>query len=305
VWRQFDGFRVKILVVAIERSGKLHEAVGFTGSGWPDVRGRHRGWHGSGRRHQRPGGPVFQPGGPMLRPAGYGNNYPTVSINWSGYADLSKTPFNYVHATFVQPSVKCPGVKYQWTSNWVGLDGYNNQTVEQDGTFGRCGGPNNTTPEYYAWYEMYPGPSANVFPVHAGDIIDISVTYTKGKFDLTVSDLTTGDSTTKVAASKTAQRSSAEWIIERPALCNSTGSKCFLTELANFRSTSMSGAWASVDGGKVKSIGGFNNYPIYMFDPVKRGLISLDTVSQFSGPSFTATWDRSGTITPIQLGPRR
>jgi hypothetical protein len=30
-----------------------------------------------------------------------------------------------VHSTFVQPAITCPGVKNEWTSNWVGLDGFN------------------------------------------------------------------------------------------------------------------------------------------------------------------------------------
>jgi Peptidase A4 family len=250
-----------------------------------------------------------QPGGLLVRAPGFAkhdSSSPTVSINWSGYGALSSTKkFNYVHATFVQPAVKCDGVKNQLTSNWVGIDGYNDQTVEQDGTSVQCGGPNGMTPEYEAWYEMFPGPSANVFRVNPGDIIDISVTYASGSFTMAETDLTTGKTSSVTAKNASAKRDSAEWVIERPAFCNSTETKCFLTELANYGTTSMSGATASVDGGPVQSVGHFNNSPIYMFCPITRGFISLDTVSPLSGPSFSATWDRSGTTTPITLAPKR
>src|ERR1700722_9897126 len=127
---------------------------------------------------------IAHPGGPMVSAAGSGST--TVSLNWSGYAVTSKKLFTYVHTTFVQPAITCTGVADQWTSNWSGLDGYNSDTVEQDGTFAHCGGTGNMTPKYEAWYEMFPANSVNVFAVHAGDIIDSSVTYdsTSGNFTL-------------------------------------------------------------------------------------------------------------------------
>jgi hypothetical protein len=206
----------------------------------------------------------------------------------------------------VQPAISCPGVANQWTSNWVGLDGYNDQTVEQDGTLAHCGGTGNTTPKYEAWYEMYPANSVNLFVVHPGDIIDSSVTYASGLFTLTVADLTTGKSATTSAACTTCVRSSAEWIIERPALCNADETKCFITELADYTSANMGGDEASVTGGNVKSVADFNNIPIYMVNPVAGGgFISLDTVNPLSGPTFEANWDRSGTTVPITLGPKQ
>jgi hypothetical protein len=108
-----------------------------------------------------------------------------------------KKPYTYVHSTFVQPTITCPGVADQYTSNWVGLDGYNDETVEQDGT----------------------------------------------------------------AACSSCERASAEWIVERPALCNNALTKCFITELADFGTSTMSG----------------------------------------DGKSFTATWQEPGTTVPISL----
>jgi hypothetical protein len=251
----------------------------------------------------QPGGPLIQP--PTANTAGVSTTY-TVSENWSGYAVTGSKQYTYVHSTFVEPTISCSGVPDQWTSNWVGLDGYKDQTVEQDGTFAWCGGASYTTPKYEAWYEMYPANSVNVFAVHPGDIIDVSVTYSDstGDFALTVSDLSTGKTATDTATCSTCERTSAEWIIERPAMCNSAGTQCFLTEMADFGTSTMTGDEAQVDGGNVKGVGSFNNYAIdcVNFDANgDGGFYSLDTVGPASGESFTATWDEPGTTVPITL----
>jgi Peptidase A4 family len=243
---------------------------------------------------------VAHPGGPLVSASGSGST--TVSLNWSGYAVTSKKLFTYVHTTFVQPAITCTGVADQWTSNWSGLDGYNSDTVEQDGTFAHCGGTGNTTPKYEAWYELFPAASVNVFAVHAGDIIDSSVSYATatGEFTLTISDLSTGKTSGITATCADCARTSAEWIVERPELCNNSGTNCFLTELADYGTTTMAGDEAQLTGGNVKGVNGFNNIPIDMVDPVTGGgFISLDTVGAITAKSFTATWDRSGNIFPI------
>ncbi len=245
------------------------------------------------------------PGGRIVRVSG-NSGLPTISLNWSGYAATSAKKFRSVRSVFVQPAVKCPGVANQWTSNWVGLDGFTDQTVEQDGTFAFCGGKNHTTPQYEAWYEMFPAGSVNVFKVKPGDVIDAQVTFSRGKFHLTIGDVTTGKQRKVSATCSTCKRASAEWIIERPALCNNNETKCFLTELANFGTATMGQAKARVSGQRhARNIGRFANVPIFMIDQLKAGFISLDTVSALSGNKFAATWDRSGTITPITLGPKR
>jgi hypothetical protein len=142
----------------------------------------------------------------------------------------------------------------------------------------------------------------NAFAVHAGDIIDSSVSYsaTTSKFTLTIADLSTGKTKSTTATCATCARTSAEWIVERPELCNNAGTNCFLTELADYGTTTMSGDEAQLTGGSVKGVGGFSNIPIDMVDPVSGGgFISLDTVGAVTAKSFTATWDRSGNIFPI------
>jgi Peptidase A4 family len=253
-----------------------------------------------------------QPGGPLVHPSSSGSKSadasttPTISENWSGYAVTGKKQYTYVHSTFVQPAITCTGVKNQYTSNWVGLDGFNDQTVEQDGTFAWCSGSNGLTPKYEAWYEMYPANSVNTFAVHPGDVIDVTVAYSDSTsdFTLTVSDLSTGKTATDTAACADCARASAEWIIERPALCNNAGTKCFITELADFGTSAMTGDEAQVNGGAVKGVGAFNNYSIDIVNPDANGdggFYSLDTVGPVSGKSFTTTWQEPGTTIPISL----
>ena len=251
-----------------------------------------------------------QPGGPLVHPSsGTSSDVSTtvtISENWSGYAVAGKKAYSYVTSSWVVPTLTCPGVADQWSSEWVGLDGYNDQTVEQDGTDAWCGGASDTTPKYEAWYEMFPADSVNLFAVHPGDIIDATVSYSDATsdFTLTVSDLTTGKTGTDAATCSTCARASAEWIIERPALCNNAETKCFITELSDFGSTTMGGDEAQLDGGAVKGVGAFNNYAIDIVNPDANGdggFYSLDTVGPVSGKSFTTTWQEPGTTIPISL----
>lgn len=249
---------------------------------------------------------TLNPGGPVVRahvPGTSNSGLPTISLNWSGYAATSSQKFTYVHVRFAQPTISCVG-KFQYTSNWSGLDGFTNGTVEQDGTAAYCGGSSHTTPRYYAWYEMFPAGSVTVFTVKPGDTIDSSVKFANGKFTLRIADLTSGKSATKVASCSSCARSSAEWIVERPAVCtNSACTKAFLTMLADFHTTTMGQAQAQVAGGKVSGISGFDNVPIFMISLLKNGFISLDNVSSLNsaGDAFSVTWERAGKPFPITL----
>ena len=244
---------------------------------------------------------------PMVRATTPGaSSLPVLSLNWSGYAATANTKFKYVHSEFLQPALKCTGTPDQWTSNWVGLDGFTSDTVEQDGTFAWCGGPSFTTPKYAAWYEFYPANTVVLYAVKPGDLIEDSVTYNAGQYNLTVSDLSSHKTGTDVGACTVGcQRNSAEWIIERPAECNDAGTKCEILALADFKTSTMSDNIAQAANGPATGINGFNNYSIDMVTPLKKGFTSLDTVGGVdpTTDSFTATWDRSGQPVPITLGP--
>ncbi len=159
----------------------------------------------------------------------------STSTNWSGYA-VTGSRFTSVSSSWTEPTATCSATAY--SSFWVGLDGDTSNSVEQTGTDADCSGK---TPQYYAWYEMYPK-----FPVNfsntvlPGDHMSASVTTNgSGSFTLTISDSTQGWTKTTTARLKSAKLASAEVIAEAPS--SSSG----VLPLANFGTVSFSGASAN------------------------------------------------------------
>ena len=160
----------------------------------------------------------------------------STSTNWSGYA-VTGSRYTTVSASWTEPTVSCSGGT-AYSSFWVGLDGDTSNTVEQTGTDADCSG---STPQYYAWYEMYPKFPTNLRgTVRPGDAMTASVTTDgRGGFTLTISDTTQGWTNTTNARLKSAKLASAEVIAEAPS---SSGG---VLPLANFGSVAFSNAKAN------------------------------------------------------------
>jgi hypothetical protein len=227
----------------------------------------------------RSGHVVVQSGGPaahLVRPfvAVHGGVRHATSSNWSGYAAHAGT-FTSVSASWVEPTGHCSGSGHQYSSFWVGLDGYNSNTVEQTGSEVDCSGG---SPRYYSWYEMFPKFPVNFSnPVSPGDHFTASVTSNgSGSFTLTLSDTTKGWTHTERKSLASARLSSAEVIIEAPS--SGTG----VLPLADFGTVSVTSV--KVNG---SSIGGFSPAKIIMAS----GGTQKDSVSALSsGQNFSATW---------------
>jgi hypothetical protein len=204
------------------------------------------------------------------------------STNWSGYAaetNLTTPASNavtQVSGSWTVPTVT--GKTNGYSSVWVGIDGYSSNSVEQIGT------EQDTTTSgatrYYAWWEMYPNPSVRIttMTISPGDAISASVAYDAGAFTLQMTDNTTGESfsTTQTA---TAQRSSAEWIVEAPS------SIFGVLPLANFGTATLSKAQATINGttGAIDN-GSWQNTSINMVN--SSGTMVID---QTSGLTDTTT----------------
>jgi len=140
------------------------------------------------------------------------------STNWSGYAITgAKGSVSDVRASWVVPSIvgQCPSTD-QYSSFWVGIDGYSSNTVEQIGTDSDC---QNGKPVYHAWFEFYPHPSftIDIVPISPGNVISAEVkSGAKGVFTVTLTNVTTGQSFSWSAKMPSAAQSSAEWIAEAP-----------------------------------------------------------------------------------------
>ena len=236
---------------------------------------------GTVQRTFTPGGPIhLVSGGAIAQAGGIRHQAQATSTNWSGYAATTGT-YTSVSASWTQPAGTCTsGDKY--AAFWVGLDGYSSSSVEQTGSEVDCVG---RTAQYYAWYEMYPGPSENYTnTVKPGDHFNASVTYEgSNKFSLYIADTTQGWSHTTVASLASAARSSAEVIVEAPCCTESGG----ILPLTDFGTVSITGSEAN--GAALGNAGGLTE--ITMIDNSGR---DKDTVSSLSGgENFSATWLRS------------
>jgi hypothetical protein len=224
-----------------------------------------------------------------------------LSTNWSGYVATSTSAFTSVQGDFIQPSIICTGAPARDMAAWVGLDGFKDKTVEQDGTFATCSGKSHTTPTYVAWYEMYPAGSIEVFPVNAGDEIEPSVTFAGGSFTLTITDVTSGQTQSTSAACKSCRRASAEWIVERPELCTKGGA-CFLAALPDFATATLSSATASTEAAPAAApASSFTTTAIDMIQPAGSSVELLDQTGPLdsTGTSFSAQWERAGGKLPL------
>src|SRR6185369_254890 len=174
----------------------------------------------------RPGGPIHLVGSAAAVPNARGGiRHQAESTNWSGYAATTGT-YTSVSASWTEPTGTCSG-SAKYSSFWVGLDGYNSNSVEQTGSEVDCSG---RTALYYSWYEMFPAAPVNYTnTVRPGDHFTASVTFSgTSTYTLKLSDTTQGWSHTTVKNQSGLSRSSAEVITEAPS--SSSG----VLPLANF-----------------------------------------------------------------------
>lgn len=219
------------------------------------------------------------------------------SLNWAGYAVTAAAgAVSDVKGSWKIPAIQgsCPSTN-QYSSFWVGIDGFNSNTVEQTGTDSDC---RAGTPTYYAWYEFYPHPSKVIsgLAVHPGDVISAEVLFSGNSFIVSIQDYTTGGAFTTSAHVRSAQRSSAEWIAEAPS---SSGG---ILPLADFGtvgfgtdSTGVGSTCTATIGGVSGTIASFgtNVQSISMVTSsgaVKASPSALST----DGTSFSVAWKSSG-----------
>jgi hypothetical protein len=170
----------------------------------------------------------------------------STSTNWAGFAAFERhTTFSNVRGRWVQPTATCNTNKTQYASFWIGIDGYNSNTVEQIGTDSDCVGH---SPTYYAWFEMYPAPPHTIsgVAIHPGDQIVTRISASNSRFSLVLTNATTGKTFQTREKLVTAEQASAEWIAEAPSGC--TSQSCRVLPLANFGSVDFTGSYTTGDG---------------------------------------------------------
>ncbi len=227
----------------------------------------------------------LQPGGRSIsaRPAAPSQ---AASYNWGGYVDSSSPgAFTAVSGSWVQPATFC-SPEQRVTAFWVGLDGWNDPTVEQDGTIAYCF---EGVAYYYSWWEMFPAGVVFVgSTVRPGDLIRASVAVSGGSnYTLSLTDAShPADSLTTVqsCAPTVCQDSSAEWLIERPEF--SIG----VSPLSTFSNWNLLNGSQTSDG-VTGSIGsGPGSTQVSMLDATSTYPLLGTTGLNREGNAFSARW---------------
>src|SRR5438876_9677822 len=211
------------------------------------------------------------------------------STNWSGYAVTGASgSVSDAKGSWTVPAIQgtCPSTN-QYSSFWVGIDGFSSGTVEQTGTDSDC---QNGVPTYYAWFEFFPHPLflINGLTITPGDHMTAEANF-NGRFTVTITDTTTGVSFSTSAKVHSAQRSSAEWIAEAPS---SSGG---VLPLADFGTVSFSADTATVSG-VTGAIGSFGSSVQVITMVSSSGAVKAQPSSLFgtNGDSFSVTWKSAG-----------
>jgi Peptidase A4 family len=238
-------------------------------------------WHPVLAPHVTPGGPMIRTAGPGTTPQAHGLRHQTESTNWSGYAVTGRNgAFSSVSASWVEPTGTCTSRhSAQYSSFWVGLDGFNSNSVEQTGTDVDCSG---RTAVYYGWFEMFPAAPVNYKDtVRPGDHFSASVTFSgTSTYTLVLTDSTQGWTHTTTKSQTGLARSSAEVITEAPSSVSG------VLPLADFGTVNY-----SVSKANGTSLGTQHPTEIIMVDNAGR---DKDTTSPISSVgAFSNTWLRS------------
>jgi hypothetical protein len=205
------------------------------------------------------------------------------SYNWAGYAaGGANGTVTQVVGTWVQPTLNCASPKTTYLATWVGIDGFNTSDLVQTGTGGACSGGSAS---YNAWWEVLPASETIIgsIPVHAGDTITASVTYstTSKKFTMAIADGTHSFSKTEKVSHTV--RNAAECIVERPEVGRS------LSNLAKFTSDQFSSCTATISG-VTGGVGTFGS--VFEIDMVNNHDTKIigKTSAVTGGKTFHVTW---------------
>jgi hypothetical protein len=152
-------------------------------------------------------------------------NYESAyTANWSGYAQKVSTatgPYTAVRDYWTVPQVDTGLSGDQYSSDWVGIDGFGNNYLVQDGTEADN---INGKAKYYAWTELIPAYPVIIsgLTIKPGDQMEGLVEETsKNVWKMTVYDLATGKHGGPPPVTYDASNATVEAIHERPCL-----SKC-------------------------------------------------------------------------------
>jgi Peptidase A4 family len=219
------------------------------------------------------------------------DNAAVTSTNWSGYAVADQT-FTGVQGAWNEPTGTCTS-QTTAAAFWVGIDGYDSDSVEQLGSSADC---TSGVPSYYAWYEMYPAASVELststYPVAPGDQMEAEVLVKGTSYKLAMRDISSAGTTkwTFVTnqTSTTATDASAEWVSEAPSECLLIA--CHVLPLTHYSTVTFKSAEAS-SGGAMSPISSFSDNNAITMETSGGTIESVPSSLTSNGESFTTSWE--------------
>jgi hypothetical protein len=204
----------------------------------------------------------------------------TTSANWSGYVVTGKKGTfkkngSYIFFGWIVPIAQqafgvCNG-QTDYSSQWIGFDGFNSNDVLQAGTEADAYCPGSPSTYYSSWIEWYPYDEVRVSvpAVEPGNVMEAEVWYTTASPSghATIDNYTLNQSATYAFTpppGTTYVGNSAEWIEERPGISGG------LADLTNYVADPFNFDYASNTKGKFypnRSPGGTKRYAISMICP--------------------------------------
>jgi hypothetical protein len=210
------------------------------------------------------------------------------SSNWSGYAQSTTKSgtFTAVKDFWTVPTVNTKASGDQYSSDWVGIGGFSEDTLVQDGTEAdNLGG----TAHYDAWTEILPASEVVItgLAIKPGDKMEGLVEETKaGTWKMTVFDLTTGKSGGRTVKYKSSGLS-VEAIHERPEVGGGLANLATTTNVV-FNPGSLSTAAAGTQTWKplLKVASGATLNEIFMTNNTGNAVIATPSAPSANGQAF-------------------
>jgi hypothetical protein len=224
------------------------------------------------------------------------DNPPSFKISiWSGYIVASEIQNRSPVVSNVSASWTVPEIKLSenntFSSVWVGIGGYGEETLIQTGTAQEC---INGKFVYYAWYELVPDSLVHIPNIHvqAGDAFTASISLINentNTWSIEIADITRNQrfQTTVVYNSS---RWSAEWIVERPKV---NGALSTLADIGNVTLTECKATLDGVNG----VISSFSYAQFVMYDQELQ-LVKVSPLND-DGSSFTVNYLESPSASPL------
>jgi hypothetical protein len=219
---------------------------------------------------------------------GPGNLAPISVSHWSGYMITLNLENRSDGVSSISASWIVPSVNYSqqdtYSSVWIGVGGYGEQTLIQAGTEQQCV---NGEFEYFGWYELLPDHSIKTqsLNVQPGDQVSVTIrllNQDQNTWQIIINDETNGSHFEKSDIVYKSSQKSAEWILERPTVNDKVST---LSDFGNVTMTNCSTNINDVTG----SIKDFTYQPIIMVDSVGYKLTATSSLSS-DGSSFSVAY---------------